>query len=129
MQTIQDFAERLTSERKRLELTQAQFAEACGGKSASQYLYEKGERTPNAEYLLKASSLGVRISYLFDGDKDTLNSSSLTTVELGKIYKQCDDKSRDSLGRLLDLEIRAEDFVNMVKEALPEPSSGSTDTE
>lgn len=115
MQTIKQFAKNLSNERKRLKLTQAEFAHSCGVKPASQFLYEKGERTPNAEYLLKASLLGVHIGYLFEGSTSMRSLDKISPVELGKIYKQCDDQCRDSVGRLLDLELRTATFISMVE--------------
>lgn len=114
MQTLNEFAKRLTEERKRLGLTQVEFANACGVKAASQWLYEKADRSPNAEYLLKASALGVRVGYLIDGG--SINTMlTLSPVDLGKIFKQCDDESRDSLGKLSDLEDRTQRFISMVE--------------
>lgn len=53
------FGASLSNERKRLGLKASQMAEYCGVKTASQYLYEKGDRLPNADYIDRAIELGV----------------------------------------------------------------------
>lgn len=53
------FGASLSNERKRLGLKASQMAEHCGVKTASQYLYEKGDRLPNADYIDRAIELGV----------------------------------------------------------------------
>lgn len=58
------FADNLTSERKRLGLKVNEMAEYCGVKPGSQYLYEKGDRLPNADYLDQAISIGAEPSSL-----------------------------------------------------------------
>ena len=45
--------ERIREERKRLGLTQVQFAEIAGVQPTTQINYEKGTRTPDAGYLEK----------------------------------------------------------------------------
>lgn len=116
MDRLDDFSQRLACERKRLGMTQAQFAEACGVKAASQFLYEKGERTPNAEYLLRAQNVGVSVGYLFDERADPKLATSYSPEELGHLYKLTDDACRDELGRLLDLEFRVSKFLEFLQQ-------------
>jgi DNA-binding XRE family transcriptional regulator len=56
--------ERLTQERKRLGLSQADFANQVGISLSSQKRYESGKREPDTSYLEGARSLGVDITYL-----------------------------------------------------------------
>jgi len=116
MHPLEQFANRLTSERKRLNLTQAQFAQACGVKSASQFLYEKAERTPNAEYLFKAKAIGVSLTFLFGESSNSETSIPIPEDRLRQLYKQTDDMCRDQYGRLLDLEHRSDAFIDLVKQ-------------
>ena len=116
MHPLDNFAKRLTTERKRLGMTQAQFAQACGVKSASQFLYEKGGRTPNAEYLLRAKGIGASIGYLFDERSNPNSAISYSPEELAQLFKQTDDICRDEYGRLLDLENRVEKFIALLQE-------------
>ncbi|WP_162961855.1 helix-turn-helix domain-containing protein, partial [Pseudomonas aeruginosa] len=46
--------ERLKEERQRLGMSQTELAEQCGVSKNTQLAYEKGERSPDAAYLLRA---------------------------------------------------------------------------
>ncbi|TXF11899.1 helix-turn-helix transcriptional regulator [Pelomicrobium methylotrophicum] len=61
---------RLKEERERLGLSQTAFAEGCGLKKLAQINYEKGERMPDAEYLLRASQLGADVLYILTGRRE-----------------------------------------------------------
>lgn len=114
MKKFSDFGNRLQSERERLCLTQAEMANLCGVKPASQYLYERGDRTPNAEYLMKASTIGIDTEFLLDAKKVPDASSTNHSInELRKLFVECDHKSRDEMGRLLDLDNRASIFISL----------------
>lgn len=99
------FHERLARERKRIRLTQAQFAAACGVRLGAQYLYEKGSRSPTAVYLRKAKALGVNTEYVLGDDMPVPNELGLliTADKVLALYRQVDDLSRDQEGRLFDL--------------------------
>lgn len=60
-------AERLREERGRLGLNQDVMAAAAGLKRSAQIRYEKGERSPDADYLAAVASLGVDVSYVVTG--------------------------------------------------------------
>lgn len=64
------FADRLREERERLGLSQTAFAEGCGVKKLAQINYEKGERAPDAEYLMSASRLGADVTYILTGRRE-----------------------------------------------------------
>lgn len=66
---MENFSNRLKTERERLGLTQAKFAEACGVGKTAQYTYERGDRLPALEYIDAAGALGVDISYLLRGER------------------------------------------------------------
>lgn len=118
MGTILEFHERLTAERKRLRMTQREFAEACGVKPPTQFLYEKGDRSPNATYLSKALVCGVNLAALFYGDEEPSMGSALPSAEIMKLYTTCDQLCRDPEGRLLDLEERASVFKGLYSEQI-----------
>ncbi len=65
--------ERIKSERKRLNLNQAEFAKECGVSLRAQCNYEKGERVPDCHYLQKAHKLGVDTNYLITGEPKQSN--------------------------------------------------------
>lgn len=60
-------AERIRSERERLELTQAQFAEMGGVGRATQLFYENHDRYPDSMYLERLSENGIDVAYLVSG--------------------------------------------------------------
>lgn len=61
------FGERLRSERNRLGLAQAEFGAKVGVSKTSQFNYEAGDRSPDAEYLVRAAALGVDVTYVLTG--------------------------------------------------------------
>ncbi len=60
-------ANRLAEERKRVGKSQAEFSSACGFGRTSQHLYERGERSPDTDYLEAAAALGVDVLYVLTG--------------------------------------------------------------
>lgn len=66
------FGERLREERKRLLVTQDEIADRLGITKQSQGLYERGQRTPNAEYLAGLFDLGGDPAYILTGNRSTL---------------------------------------------------------
>ncbi|KAB2970109.1 helix-turn-helix transcriptional regulator [Zoogloea sp.] len=60
-------AKRLAEERKRVGKTQAEFGSACGIGKTTQYQYERGERSPDADYLGAAEAIGVDVLYVLTG--------------------------------------------------------------
>ncbi|WP_363169570.1 helix-turn-helix transcriptional regulator [uncultured Lamprocystis sp.] len=67
--SLLDFAARLREERNRLGLTQAEVCEAGGVQPRAQVHYEKGERTPDAEYLAGLRRIGMDVLYVLCGQR------------------------------------------------------------
>lgn len=61
------FAERLKSIREEMGLSLEKFAQLGGVQARTQIYYEKSERYPTVEYLLKLSDEGIDVSYLVIG--------------------------------------------------------------
>ncbi|MFL9926642.1 helix-turn-helix transcriptional regulator [Herbaspirillum lusitanum] len=59
--------QRLKEERKRLALTQPEFALAGGVEKATQINYEQDKRAPNTDYLVAIAGIGVDIGYVLLG--------------------------------------------------------------
>ncbi|MEL7653793.1 MAG: helix-turn-helix domain-containing protein [Stutzerimonas stutzeri] len=59
--------ERLKEERNRVGANQTVFAEQCGVTKNTQLAYEKGERSPDANYLAAAAAAGVDVLYVVTG--------------------------------------------------------------
>ena len=64
------FAERLKEIRLKKNLTQEAFAEIAGVTKKSQINYEKGERSPDADYLMHLAEAGMDVKYLLSGKRD-----------------------------------------------------------
>ncbi|WP_046382956.1 helix-turn-helix domain-containing protein [Pseudomonas veronii] len=62
---------RLREERTRLGMTQGSFAIAGGVQANAQGKYERGERSPNALYLVQLLTLGVDTFYVVTGSRTT----------------------------------------------------------
>lgn len=62
-------AERLKNERERLKLTQEQLGAVGGVTKLSQFNYENGKRTPDANYLSEVAKVGVDIQYVLFGER------------------------------------------------------------
>lgn len=73
MQTIKDeknsFGERLREERQRLGHTQDAFGAGAGVTRLTQAKYEKGESSPNVQYLTAIEEMAADINYLLTGNK------------------------------------------------------------
>lgn len=61
--------ERLKEERDALHLTQEGLAVAAGISKKTQGLYERDERSPNADYLLAVKAVGVDVMYVLTGQR------------------------------------------------------------
>lgn len=60
---------RLLEERERLSMTQPELAEKCGVTMRTQRNYEKGERSPDADYLAALAQQGLDVLYLLTGQR------------------------------------------------------------
>ena len=63
------FGDRLREERKRLGLNQTELAVLGGIVKFTQINYEKDERSPDIEYLLKLQKAGVDVYFLLTGKR------------------------------------------------------------
>ncbi len=64
---IDEFADRLRQERKRLALNQAAFGKLGGVTLATQSRYELGASLPDAQYLKAIAAAGVDVQYVLTG--------------------------------------------------------------
>jgi len=86
---VSGFGERLREERKRLGLSQDEFAERVGIKRLAQLQYEKEVREPRTSYLAALGVLGVSLNYLLFGKRSS--SESMTPDETRRIEKKIFD--------------------------------------
>lgn len=94
-------SEQIKIERKRLNLSQTEFGEACGVGLRSQQNYENGSRTPDADYLQKAHELGVDINYLITGKPAQSNLTNQEALLLKEFGKLSDEQKQLTLGLLI----------------------------
>lgn len=62
--------ERLKAERVRLKFSQQAFGDAAGVGKHSQIRYEKGERSPDGDYLSKIGAFGADVHYILTGHRN-----------------------------------------------------------
>lgn len=93
---------RLREERLRLGPNQTDFGNSLDVGKNTQYAYEKGERAPDALYLLKAKDLGVDVWYVMTGERMPAVESSLTTdeMELVTYFRGMSAISKDAARRM-----------------------------
>lgn len=61
--------ENIKTERERLGLTQSQLAASLGITGKTQGLYERGQRSPSAEYLAAFARLGGDVLFVITGER------------------------------------------------------------
>jgi transcriptional regulator with XRE-family HTH domain len=93
------FSNRLRDERKRLNLSQEDFAALGGVKKGAQFNYENGSRSPDAAYLAAIAKAGVDVKFLLTGSPSSKHFSPDET-ELLAAFRRLDEKNK---ARLLGL--------------------------
>lgn len=98
-----NIGERLREERVRLGFNQADFAAIAGVAKTSQFNYEKGDRSPDAEYLAAVAEKGVDILYVVIGQRMSVAEPSLSTdeVEMVEHVRALDEDDKAAVKRLL----------------------------
>jgi transcriptional regulator with XRE-family HTH domain len=102
METFVGIGDRLREERERLGLNQTDLAAKVGVSKNSQYNYEKGERSPDAEYLAALQGVGADTTYILLGQRAAVALDSLSSVEseiLGYL-RRLDDYNLESIRRM-----------------------------
>lgn len=96
--------ERLKEERVRLGLNQAEMAALGGVAKTSQFNYEKGERSPDAAYLVAVEAAGVDVLYVLTGKRTPAPTSSLSDAELALLqrYRSMPSENRATLERVAE---------------------------
>ena len=101
METFVGIGERLKEERERLGLNQTDFAALAGASKNTQYNYEKGERSPDANYMAAAAMQGVDVLYVITGTRTPQPSACFSDeeTEFVEILRAMDDADRAVLNR------------------------------
>ncbi|HCI1904150.1 TPA: helix-turn-helix transcriptional regulator [Pseudomonas aeruginosa] len=97
-----NIGERLKEERARLGFNQGDFAALGGVAKTSQFNYEKGERSPDAEYLAAVSKAGVDVLYVVTGRRLPAELEALSSAELDllRFFKGMSPEDRTSFLRV-----------------------------
>ncbi|MCT7309711.1 helix-turn-helix domain-containing protein [Ralstonia sp. CHL-2022] len=93
-------AKRLREERKRLGLTQERFGAKGGVGKLAQLNYEKGERSPDAEYLAALTQIGVDVSYVLTGERVAV-AMTPDEVAIVAAFRALDPRGRAGMLALL----------------------------
>ncbi|MNJ44626.1 transcriptional repressor DicA [compost metagenome] len=106
-----NIGERLKEERARLGFNQAEFAAFAGVAKTSQFNYEKGDRSPDAEYLAAIAEKGVDVLYVVTGERKALPATCLTpeATEFFEVYQQVSESDRAVLFRTAQAFARSRD--------------------
>lgn len=75
------FGKRLRKERKRLGLTQSKIAEIASITRQTQINYEKGERSPDSDYLSTIAAVGADVLYVLTGQRTPSREEALDPRE------------------------------------------------
>lgn len=94
--------ERLKEERTRLGLNQTDFAAVAKVSKTTQFNYEKGERSPDADYLVAVAEAGVDVLYLLTGKRMPATADSLGADESEVLnnYRSLPDSDRAAVRRM-----------------------------
>ena len=94
--------DRLRLERLRLGLNQADFAALAGVTKTSQFNYEKGERSPDANYLAALQPHGVDIHFVVTGEALPVAESALSSLETELLgyFRGMSEGSREAVRRM-----------------------------
>lgn len=114
-------SKRLREERERLGMNQQNFAELGGVKKLAQFNYEKGDRTPDAEYLCALAEHGVDTNYLITGQRVSQSGTSIDHIKQAV-------QSAFTMVKAGQIEISSEQFAQMVLALLPATTDDPKDT-
>lgn len=94
--------DRLRQERQRLGLNQADFGALAGVTKTSQFNYEKGDRSPDANYLAALRPHGVDIYFILTGEPLPVAAAALAPDEAELIarIRGMSDQDKESIHRM-----------------------------
>lgn len=113
--------ERLREERKRLRMTQVEFADAGSIGVSTLKLYENGDRDPGAAFLAELSENGVDVQYVVTGIHSNTPMAADEQVLLDG-YRTLDPATRKRLLAFVLTESGPLDVSRKIKEKTAEPS-------
>jgi transcriptional regulator with XRE-family HTH domain len=99
-----NIGDRLREERERLGLNQPEFGAIAGVSKTTQFNYEKGDRSPDAEYLAAIAGVGVDVMYVLTGTRSIPHAESLSprAAALLNNFEHMADEDKRAIERLAD---------------------------
>lgn len=110
------FGQRLTQERRRTGLTQAEMASQGGVARTTQQIYESDHRSPDVTYLERIREVGVDLGYLVTGERGMANRPDVLSISfpvLLNIFRTVDELCVDGEGKPMPVETRARSFEQL----------------
>ncbi len=103
VETFVGIGDRLKEERERIGLNQTDFAALAGASKNTQYNYEKGERSPDANYLAAAATAGIDVLYVITGERKPQPADSVTAEEADLLdrFRQLPPEDRAGLEKII----------------------------
>ncbi len=85
-------------------MSQKDFARMAGVQVNAQGHYERGERTPRADYLAALSAIGVDVGYLVTGVARSIENDSLSVREgnVVRAFRNLADTDQDVFSLILE---------------------------
>lgn len=108
---------RLKEERERIRLSQSSFGELGGVQKQAQLKYEKGDRSPDAEYLAGIAIAGVDVVYILTGIKSHGSATTPREVALLDNYRHSPVEVQIGVGKLLAETGKALDRANALNDS------------
>ncbi|AWK14733.1 helix-turn-helix transcriptional regulator [Candidatus Fukatsuia symbiotica] len=91
---MDNFGGRLREERKRLGMTQTEFADVGGVQKTTQSNYENNIRLPDAQYLGSITKIGIDIAYIITGARTIKADITTEEQKLVENYRAMDDSAK-----------------------------------
>ena len=117
------FFERVKEERLRLGLSQSLFGDLAGVGKHAQIRYEKGERSPDGDYLQAISTAGCDVLYILTGRREVVaGSAPLSADGSYRLAVEIIQEWQIENGKFLPLEkfLRAIDLLVELSDGEPE---------
>ena len=127
-QNGKNFAQRLSEERRRLRLSQADMGRIGGVSRTSQSIYENGHKVPDLGYLMRLRDAGADLVFLLSGERDgqRLGAVRISLDALSNIYGLIDEVCRNPDGSLQPFDVRMRVFQLLCAMAITTDSSVSS---
>lgn len=124
---MSNFTKRFLEERHRLKLNQQELADAVGISKRSIGNYERGERNPDAEVLVKLGKVGVNVCYLLTGKRisSTLGLEPMQRAVLDD-FDRCTDEMKIEAVRCMAL-LAVGTVPSARSKRVHKPRTGGTD--